>query len=575
MAHDRPQQGNPEKTFERRGLLAAAWALVAGVVAKHTTETVHAGVDGDLVLEQLNVTTAPTTTRNNLTIPQITFICQRGPDVQFPGYASGTNAALIAHNAVTNGYGAWITSYASGGAALISTAFGISSVGVDGWSSDGIAVRGGSIDGNGVLGHSRTGVGVRGEIPGASNYPATGIYGVNNSTYAGPSPGAGGFGVYGLSAKGHGLVGATAAAGGAAVVGATNGVAGAYAGTFYGPVVVSGALTVVGGPKSAAVPHPDGSHRLLYCMESPDSWFEDFGEASFDCGRADVTIDPDFAAVANLEKYHVFLTAYDQCLPLQVTKRTPAGFTVEANQAIVALQGLKPGDVSGTFSWRIVAKRKDITAERLARIEIPQAPALPGDPVRAASDAAKVANGPRHEETSHPSPETAGKGWLSVGWRRKRLLDFVDDGHARPAASSQQAERGQRRKATTARAERRRDVERGALARDAFVHDHLEPPVAPEAGLAIPELSQPELHPVPCFIVQEGHFVGRTAFQGQRSPGPWRCLGTQGLPVSGLGQGVTGSGQRQGDDHGRYCANHGESPLRAAPVRCLCLRSHR
>ena len=39
-----------------------------------------------------------------------------------------------------------------------------------------------------------------------------------------------------LGAKGHGLVGATAAAGAAAVVSATNGVAGAYAGVLRTPV---------------------------------------------------------------------------------------------------------------------------------------------------------------------------------------------------------------------------------------------------------------------------------------------------------------------------------------------------
>ena len=137
----------------------------------------------------------------------------------------------------------------------------------------------------------------------AMAYPCMG----STSSYAGPGPGAGGFGVYGLSAKGHGLVGATASAGAAAVVGATNGVAGAYAAAFYGPVIVGGAFTVFGA-KSAAVAHPDGSHRRLYCVESPESWFEDFGKGQLECGRAEVTIDPDFAAVVLLDDFHVFLT---------------------------------------------------------------------------------------------------------------------------------------------------------------------------------------------------------------------------------------------------------------------------
>ncbi len=39
------------------------------------------------------------------------------------------------------------------------------------------------------------------------------------------------------------------------------------------------------GTKSAAVPHPDGSHRLLYCVEAPEAWFEDFGEGTIGRGQ--------------------------------------------------------------------------------------------------------------------------------------------------------------------------------------------------------------------------------------------------------------------------------------------------
>ena len=118
------------------------------------------------------------------------------------------------------------------------------------------------------------------------------------------------------------------AAGGAAVVGATNGVAGAFAAAFYGPVIVGGDFTVFGA-KSAAVPHPDGSHRRLYCVESPESWFEDFGKSRLDCGEVVVPIDPDFAAVADLQDYHVFVTPYEDH-DLRVSEQTPTQFTVRA-----------------------------------------------------------------------------------------------------------------------------------------------------------------------------------------------------------------------------------------------------
>ncbi|HEY1301951.1 MAG TPA: hypothetical protein VGF24_00275 [Vicinamibacterales bacterium] len=228
--------------------------------------------------------------------------------------------------------------------------------GVWGSCSNGVGVQGDSLNSNAVFG----------QIPSSSNANTIAIYAQNYSTFAGPSPGAGGFGIYGLCAKGHGLVGATATAGAAAVVGATNGVAGAYAGAFYGPVIISGGLTVVGGPKSAAVPHPDGSHRRLYCMESPESWFEDFGKGQFACGQADVRIDPDFAAMVSLEDYHVFLTGYDE-FDLCVRDQTSTGFRVEA----------KNPESEGRFSWRIVARRKDINGERLAPVTIPPEPTLP------------------------------------------------------------------------------------------------------------------------------------------------------------------------------------------------------
>jgi hypothetical protein len=162
-------------------------------------------------------------------------------------------------------------------------------------------------------------------------------------------------------------------------VGATNGVAGAFAGAFYGPVVVSGDLTVVGGAKSAAVPHPDGSHRRLYCVESPESWFEDFGKARLDeCGRATVTIDADFAAVADMSDYHVFLTAYGIDRPLFVEEQGPSGFVVRATEPAAPAAGRKP--VSGSFSWRVVAKRKDIEGARFVSVTIPPAPHCPDLP---------------------------------------------------------------------------------------------------------------------------------------------------------------------------------------------------
>jgi hypothetical protein len=305
---------------------------------------------------------------------------------------AAANATLIAGSATNYGV---LASPGTAGAPVLPT-LGATSHGVIGsntsatvapYSSGVLGARNGSglagvlgvngSNGDGVTGVSQSGNGVLGEIPGDSTLNGIAVYGRNSSSYAGPGPGAGGFGVYGLSARGHGLVGATAAAGGAAVVGATNGVAGAYAAAFYGPVVVGGDFLVVGGAKSAAVPAPDGTHRQLYCVESPESWFEDFGTGELVAGRAEVAVEPGFASVSDTANYHVFLTGYDHDHLLHVTKRTPTGFTVEANAALATLQGRKSSDITGTFSWRIVAKRRDIPGERLAPVTVPTAPKLP------------------------------------------------------------------------------------------------------------------------------------------------------------------------------------------------------
>ena len=235
--------------------------------------------------------------------------------------------------------------------------------------------------------HANGGNAIRAEVPATATANAIALYALNYSSYTGGGAGTGGFAIYGLSAKGHGLLGATAAAGAAAVVGATNGVAGAYAAAFYGPVIVGGDFTVVGGAKSAAVPHPDGSHRRLYCMESPESWFEDFGRGTLVCGEAVVPLDRDFAAVVDATDYLVFITGNDGRSDLSVCDRTSEGFRVKA----IA------GDVAGTFSWRVVARRKDIAGVRFEPVEIPKAPTLPDVPASA-------------YEPTPPSPDMARMG---------------------------------------------------------------------------------------------------------------------------------------------------------------------
>jgi hypothetical protein len=364
----RDEQPEGGKTFERRGLFAAAWAAVAALMLTKTTQPVEAAAG-----QQFQDTGGGGFVNNSAGGPSALFSnsLYTSTSSTFVGYAF--QGAATAGLAGINGSGEAVAPVPSGVYGSVTKASGSVTAGVtgDNTNASGVGVLGRSgsgtslQDGIGVLGESAGGFGVRGQIRN-SNKQAIAVYGENFSTYAGASPGAGGFGVYGYSANGHGLLGATGTAGGAGLVGATNGVANAYAAVMYGPVVITGSLAVVGA-KSAAVPHPDGSHRLVYSTESPESWFEDFGKGQLQCGQAEVAIDPDFAAIADTSDYHVFVTVYDQPNDLIVSDRTARGFRVRGRDE----------ERAGEFSWRVVAKRKDIPGQRLAVVAIPPEPPLP------------------------------------------------------------------------------------------------------------------------------------------------------------------------------------------------------
>jgi hypothetical protein len=183
-----------------------------------------------------------------------------------------------------------------------------------------------------------------------------------------------GYGVYGsASSSGTGVLGTSG--GNAAVWGAAS-AAGAYSGLFTGGkgVVVFGALTVAGGPKSAAVKAADGTLRRLYSMESPESWFEDFGSGQLSGGSTTVQLEPGFAGVVKTDQYRVFPVATGDCKGLYVSKKTPTSFTVHEVQG---------GTSNVAFDYRVVAKRKDIEGARLepvAELQQPTLPTLPKSP---------------------------------------------------------------------------------------------------------------------------------------------------------------------------------------------------
>jgi hypothetical protein len=153
-------------------------------------------------------------------------------------------------------------------------------------------------------------------------------------------------GVYSFSTGNAGIVGETANPN-------------SFAGFFAGNAVVTGTLTA--GVKNAMVAFPDGSQRVLHCMESPEHWFEDFGAAKLKNGRAVVALDADFAKVIKRGDYRVFVTPEGDCHGLYIRNRSAARFEVRE---------LGGGKSNVAFSYRIVGRRKDIRRHRrFARID--------------------------------------------------------------------------------------------------------------------------------------------------------------------------------------------------------------
>ena len=163
-----------------------------------------------------------------------------------------------------------------------------------------------------------------------------------------------------------------------------------YAGLFDGNVQVNGNLMLFGtanaNVKNAIVPFPDGTHRLLHCMESPEHWFEDFGAAKLKRGRAVVKLDANFAKVIKRGDYKVFLTPEGDCRGLYVRK-SAASFEVRE---------FGGGTSSIAFSYRIVGRRKDIKDHRrFAKITLPVFPKRRKPLARSRSEAGAMRAGRR------------------------------------------------------------------------------------------------------------------------------------------------------------------------------------
>jgi hypothetical protein len=111
------------------------------------------------------------------------------------------------------------------------------------------------------------------------------------------------------------------------------------------------------GTKSCVVKTSKGP-TLLYCQESPENWFEDFGEGQLQGGRTHIELDQLFLETVTIDAVNpmkVFVQLEGDCNGVYVSKGL-SGFDVIE---------LANGASNVPFSYRVVAKRSGFENRRL------------------------------------------------------------------------------------------------------------------------------------------------------------------------------------------------------------------
>ena len=226
---------------------------------------------------------------------------------------------------------------------------------------------------------------------------------------SGLSIGVRGAGVLAESPTGTGILART---------GATAGLAGMFLGdvAIGGDVFVVGSVTVTGG-KSASVPHPDGSQRLTFALECPESFFEDFGRGRVVRGSARVAIDRNFAMIVDRSEYFVFVAPEGESQGLYVSKRGRDFFEVREQQG---------GTSTLALSYRLVARRKDLPRRRLPKGGVRKLHVLDLPPVEATRERSAGRRAPRPpnplKELDRVAPAKAGRGTRGSKGRKRAKI---------------------------------------------------------------------------------------------------------------------------------------------------------
>ena len=255
------------KRAGRRGVIAAAAALAAGLLAKNAADaprvaaTSGGGDQGFLALgsNPWYLSGFPSAA-NTPAVSSSPTVIQASPNFNYYGGYNGGHHVLVEVDASTN----TVTTSASGTTGITgihAVGYGVGD-GVDGHSNSGTGIYGESITGTGVYGNSSSYVGVRGSsnansgVYGNTNAtpttpttpPIAGVYGVGNGTNTAGVSGDGdvsGFGVYGHASGSIGVYGISG--GGSAPFGVVGSVTSAPGFALYGVVNVAGAVGFAAG----------------------------------------------------------------------------------------------------------------------------------------------------------------------------------------------------------------------------------------------------------------------------------------------------------------------------------------
>jgi hypothetical protein len=166
-------------------------------------------------------------------------------------------------------------------------------------------------------------------------------------------------GVYGRSKYYNGVRGEASDDNG--VSGYFSGTSTSYAGVWGGRgsygwgVYYSGGLS--GSGTKSCVMRTSKGPTLLYCQESPENWFEDFGSATLSDGRAHVDLEALFLETVTIDSRHGMKVFVQQ------TSGSPVNLVVQKGSTGFDIVGPAGSDVS--FDYRVAAKRKGFEDVRL------------------------------------------------------------------------------------------------------------------------------------------------------------------------------------------------------------------